>query len=76
MNISLSDNTMSKDEKKVVGQISFILPVTERHDDILEMYQEYKSALCGLNTPFEMIAVDNGSIRIGLSIANIGEYLW
>ena len=60
MNISLSDNTMSKDEKKVVGQISFILPVTERHDDILEMYQEYKSALCGLNTPFEMIAVVDG----------------
>ena len=60
MNVSLKGKMMANDEKKAVGSISFILPITERHDDMFEMYQEYKNALCGLNTPFEMIAVVDG----------------
>src|SRR4030066_2420307 len=61
MIISLSDDTMANGGKKVVERISFIFPITERHEDMFEMYQEYKNALRDLNTPFEMIAVVDGN---------------
>ena len=43
-----------------LGMISSIIPITERHDDIVEIYQEYKSALDSLNVPYEIIFVVDG----------------
>jgi len=60
MKVSLSGKVVTNDEKRVVRQISLIIPITERHDDMFEIVQEYKSALRSLNTPFEMIAVVDG----------------
>jgi glycosyltransferase involved in cell wall biosynthesis len=41
--------------------ISIIVPVTERHDDMGEMYREYKTALATTGFPFEMIFVVDGN---------------
>jgi hypothetical protein len=61
MEVSLNGREMANDEERGVMQISLIIPITERHDDMFEIYQEYKSALRGLNIPFEMIAVVDGA---------------
>jgi len=60
MKVPSSERVVANDEKSVVRKISLIIPITERHDDMVEIYQDYKSALRGLNTPFEMIAVVDG----------------
>ena len=60
MSIILSDRTAATKRKQVVEKISVIVPITERHDDLIDMYREYKSALCGLHTPYEMIVVVDG----------------
>jgi glycosyltransferase involved in cell wall biosynthesis len=43
--------------------ISAIVPITERHDDIEEMYRAYKDALSRTDKPFEMIFVIDGDFR-------------
>jgi glycosyltransferase involved in cell wall biosynthesis len=43
--------------------ISVIVPITERHDDIGEMYRAYRDALARTNKPFEMIFVVDGDFR-------------
>lgn len=60
MSIILSDQTMVTEGKRVVEKISVIVPITERHDDLFEIVQEYKSALTGLNALYEMIVVVDG----------------
>src|SRR4030042_5413233 len=60
MKVSLSGKVVTNDEKRVLREISLIIPITERHDDMFEIVQEYKSALRSLNTAFEMIAVVDG----------------
>jgi glycosyltransferase involved in cell wall biosynthesis len=60
MNISLSDRTAATERKRVVEKISVIIPITERHDDLGDIYRECKSALNGLHTPYEIIVVVDG----------------
>jgi glycosyltransferase involved in cell wall biosynthesis len=48
------------ERKRVVEKISVIVPITERHDDLFEIVEEYKTALNGLNVPYEMIVVVDG----------------
>ena len=60
MDISLSDQTAATERKRVVEKISVIVPITERHDDLFDMYREYKNALSSLHTPYEMIVVVDG----------------
>ena len=43
--------------------ISVIVPITERHDDIVEMHREYKDALSGSGRAFEMIYVVDGGFQ-------------
>jgi len=46
-----------------IGMISVIVPITERYDDIEEMYQEYKDALSATGRGFEMIYVVDGDFQ-------------
>lgn len=65
MNVSERIGTMASDGKRVVEKISFIVPITERHDDLFEMVEVYKSALSGLNIAHEMIFVVDGTFETG-----------
>jgi hypothetical protein len=65
MNVSERIGTMASDGKRVVEKISFIVPITERHDDLFEMVEVYKSALSGLNISHEMIFVVDGTFETG-----------
>lgn len=62
-----------------MGKISVIIPISERHDDIEEIYQEYKQALAQTKNPVEMIfVVDgemNGVYQTLKSLKNRGENL-
>lgn len=60
MSVIMNGKAMSNDGKQDVRRVSLIIPITERHDDMQEIYKEYKSALRGLHTAFEMIAVVDG----------------
>jgi glycosyltransferase involved in cell wall biosynthesis len=43
-------------------EISVIIPISERYDDIEEVYQEYRHALAQTNLPVEMIFVVDGDM--------------
>lgn len=60
MSVSVERRTREGREGKVVEKISFIVPVTERHDDLFEIMEEYTAALNGLNLPYEIIVVVDG----------------
>jgi len=47
-------------KEKAMETISVIVPVTERYDDVNEMYKEYKDALSKTSRNFEMIYVVDG----------------
>ena len=47
-------------KEKAMETISAIVPVTERYDDVNEMYEEYKDALSKTGKDFEMIYVVDG----------------
>ena len=49
--------------KMQMETISVIVPITERHDDIVEMHREYKDALSGTGRVFEMIYVVDGGFQ-------------
>jgi len=41
-------------------KISVIIPISERHDDVGEMYEEYKNALSSMEVSYEMIYIVDG----------------
>ena len=45
-------------------KVSIVIPISERHDDVEEMYEEYKSALSSTKIPFEMIYVVDGEFDL------------
>ena len=45
-------------------KISVIIPISERHDDVGEMYEEYKNALSSTKIPFEMIYIVDGEFDL------------
>lgn len=45
-------------------KISVIIPISERHDDVGEMYEEYKNALSSTKVPFEMIYIVDGEFDL------------
>jgi glycosyltransferase involved in cell wall biosynthesis len=59
MNVSVIPQEVSEKETPL-ETISVIVPVTERYDDVGEMYREYKEALSQTGRPFEMIYVVEG----------------
>ncbi len=65
MNLLADRETMTNDGKKPIGKISLIIPITERHDELAEMLQEYRHALDGLRTPYEVIFVVDVSFEKG-----------
>ena len=62
MNISVIPQEASEKETPL-ETISVIVPVTERYDDVGEMYREYKEALSQTGRPFEMIYVVEGNFQ-------------
>jgi len=79
MNISELSSKRANAGKQVEEKISFIVPITERHDDLFEMVEVYKNALEGLDIAHEMIFVADGSFETGFeqlkSIKERGEKL-
>jgi hypothetical protein len=59
MNIRVVPQEDSEKEK-AMETISVIVPVTERYDEVNEMYKEYKDALSKTGRDFEMIYVVDG----------------
>ena len=43
--------------------ISIVIPISERSDDILELHDNYKSALSEINNPYEIIYVVDGQFE-------------
>jgi glycosyltransferase involved in cell wall biosynthesis len=62
MGVSLENILHQEREKAVMGKISVIIPISERHDDIEEIYHEYKHALGQTKNPVEMIFVVDGEM--------------
>lgn len=62
MNISVIPHESSKKETPL-ETISVIVPVTERYDDVGEMYREYKEALSQTGREFEFIYVVEGNFQ-------------
>ncbi len=62
MDISVIPQEASKKET-LLETISVIVPVTERYDDVGEMYREYKEALSQTGRSFEMIYVVEGNFQ-------------
>ena len=65
MNLLADREAMTIAGKKTIGKISLIIPITERHDELAEMLQEYRRALDGLRTPYEVIFVVDVSFEKG-----------
>jgi glycosyltransferase involved in cell wall biosynthesis len=65
MNLLADREAMTIAGKKTIGKISLIIPITERHDELAEMLQEYRRALDGLRTPYEVIFVVDVSFDKG-----------
>jgi len=62
------------ENKMQMETISVIVPITERHDDIVEMHREYKDALSGSGRAFEMIyVVDGGFQKAYLNLKSLKE---
>jgi glycosyltransferase involved in cell wall biosynthesis len=57
VSVEVSGKTMAAET------ISVIVPIAERHDDIEELYREYKEALYGTEYPFEFIFVVDGDFQ-------------
>jgi glycosyltransferase involved in cell wall biosynthesis len=51
----------ASEKETAVETISVIVPVTERYDDVGELYRGYKEALSQTGRPFEMIYVVEGN---------------
>jgi glycosyltransferase involved in cell wall biosynthesis len=62
MGVSLNNISPKERENAVMGTISVIIPISERYDDIEEIYQEYKLAFTQANIPVEMIFVVDGDM--------------
>ena len=62
MGVSLKNNIRQEREKTAMETISVIIPISERYDDIEEIYQEYKHALGQTKNPVEMIFVVDGEM--------------
>jgi Glycosyltransferases involved in cell wall biogenesis len=62
MNISVIPQEASEKETPL-ETISVIVPVTERYDDVGEMYREYKEALSQTGRAFEFIYVVEGNFQ-------------
>ena len=54
---------VTSEKETPLERISVIVPVTERYDDVGEMYREYKEALSQTGRPFEMIYVVEGNFQ-------------
>ena len=67
MNVSELGSKRANVGKQIAEKISFIVPITERYDDLFEMVEEYKSALGGLNIEHEMIFVVDGPFETGFA---------
>ena len=57
----MSIATAPREEPARPTTISAIVPITERHDDVGEMYREYKEALSQTGAAFEIIYVVEGN---------------
>jgi cellulose synthase/poly-beta-1,6-N-acetylglucosamine synthase-like glycosyltransferase len=79
MGVSLKNIFPQERENAVMDTVSVIIPISERHDDIEEVYQEYRHALVQTNIPVEMIFVVDGELdrvyQILKSLKNRGENL-
>ena len=77
--VSLKNIFPPERENAVMDTVSVIIPISERHDDIEEVYQEYRHALAQTNIPVEMIFVVDGELdrvyQILKSLKNRGENL-
>jgi glycosyltransferase involved in cell wall biosynthesis len=62
MNVSAIPQEDSEKETPL-ETISVIVPVTERYDDVGEMYREYKEALSQMGRAFEIIYVVEGNFQ-------------
>lgn len=60
MSVSVDLGVREGSGAKDVGKISVIVPITERHDNLFEVMEEYTAAMAGLNLPYEMIVVVDG----------------
>jgi glycosyltransferase involved in cell wall biosynthesis len=61
--LQMTDQKKSEGQVKAVMELSVIIPITERCDDIDEIYRDYRSALDGLNISYEMIIVVDGEFN-------------
>jgi len=79
MGVSLKNIFPQERENAVMDTVSVIIPISERHDDIEEIYQEYRHALAQTNIPVEMIFVVDGELdrvyQILKSLKSRGENL-
>lgn len=78
MSVSPVDRNLVGEDKDM-QTVSVIIPITERHDDISDIYHGYKEALSGIRIPFEMIFVIDGeygkAYRELKSLKDTGEKL-
>lgn len=65
---------MTHTNKAEVIEISVIIPVLERHDDLAEVYQAHKAVLERLTRPYEFIfVVDGGNEETVKTLEAIGD---
>lgn len=60
MVMSLDVDVILESKREVIEKISVIVPITERHDEIKELYLDYKEALTRLGASYEILFVVDG----------------
>jgi glycosyltransferase involved in cell wall biosynthesis len=60
MTISLNKENIQGGAGMFTGTLSVIIPITQRYDEIRDIYREYKDALSAMGIPYEMIFVVDG----------------